>query len=120
MSPFSPRSTAMRPSWSKATSGCRSNRSIWRRGRSRRDWSTVSASSACGQAKADAAMGAQFLGRLRAAMPVQIGGGGRDDEAERSEEHTSELQSLMRSSYAVFCLNKKTEQNGTSERHISD
>src|SRR3546814_4285791 len=28
--------------------------------------------------------------------------------AERSEEHTSELQSLMRSSYAVFCLKKKT------------
>src|SRR3546814_6557213 len=28
----------------------------------------------------------------------------------RSEEHTSELQSLMRISYAVFCLNKKTEQ----------
>src|SRR3546814_9041052 len=27
--------------------------------------------------------------------------------AERSEEHTSELQSLMRSSYAVFCLTKK-------------
>src|SRR3546814_4118292 len=31
----------------------------------------------------------------------------------RSEEHTSELQSLMRTSYAVFCLNKKNmhEQN---------
>src|SRR3546814_4471024 len=28
-------------------------------------------------------------------------------EAARSEEHTSELQSLMRNSYAVFCLNKK-------------
>src|SRR3546814_8764640 len=28
----------------------------------------------------------------------------------RSEEHTSELQSLMRSSYAVFCLKKKTVQ----------
>src|SRR3546814_6091460 len=27
--------------------------------------------------------------------------------AERSEEHTSELQSLMRNSYAVFCLKKK-------------
>src|SRR3546814_6287770 len=27
----------------------------------------------------------------------------------RSEEHTSELQSLMRSSYAVLCLNKKTK-----------
>src|SRR3546814_3665522 len=29
-------------------------------------------------------------------------------EAGRSEEHTSELQSLMRISYAVFCLKKKT------------
>src|SRR3546814_7700423 len=29
----------------------------------------------------------------------------------RSEEHTSELQSLMRISYAVFCLKKKTEKN---------
>src|SRR3546814_4627006 len=37
--------------------------------------------------------------------------GGEADEAifdrERSEEHTSELQSLMRISYAVFCLKKK-------------
>src|SRR3546814_6672405 len=30
-----------------------------------------------------------------------------DDPAKRSEEHTSELQSLMRISYAVFCLKKK-------------
>src|SRR3546814_2441676 len=30
--------------------------------------------------------------------------------AERSEEHTSELQSLMRTSYAVFCLQNKTQQ----------
>src|SRR3546814_3134428 len=29
---------------------------------------------------------------------------------ERSEEHTSELQSLMRTSYAVFCLKKKKKQ----------
>src|SRR3546814_1170707 len=29
---------------------------------------------------------------------------------ERSEEHTSELQSLMRISYAVFCLKKKTKK----------
>src|SRR3546814_9552862 len=29
---------------------------------------------------------------------------------QRSEEHTSELQSLMRISYAVFCLKKKTEK----------
>src|SRR3546814_8970740 len=30
------------------------------------------------------------------------------DRGQRSEEHTSELQSLMRISYAVFCLKKKT------------
>src|SRR3546814_6036652 len=30
---------------------------------------------------------------------------------QRSEEHTSELQSLMRISYAVFCLKKKTQTN---------
>src|SRR3546814_2413682 len=33
--------------------------------------------------------------------------------ASRSEEHTSELQSLMRISYAVFCLKKKKKQNTT-------
>src|SRR3546814_6654852 len=32
----------------------------------------------------------------------------------RSEEHTSELQSLMRISYAVFCLKKKTKQTDAS------
>src|SRR3546814_1922362 len=31
----------------------------------------------------------------------------KEDDRSRSEEHTSELQSLMRSSYAVFCLKKK-------------
>src|SRR3546814_7382909 len=35
---------------------------------------------------------------------------GMIDEEARSEEHTSELQSLMRISYAVFCLNKKTKR----------
>src|SRR3546814_13523975 len=33
----------------------------------------------------------------------------RSKEASRSEEHTSELQSLMRISYAVFCLKKKKQ-----------
>src|SRR3546814_3720877 len=33
----------------------------------------------------------------------------------RSEEHTSELQSLMRISYAVFCLKKKKRQNIVNE-----
>src|SRR3546814_7902126 len=38
---------------------------------------------------------------------------------QRSEEHTSELQSLMRNSYAVFCLKKKTKQPpySTTRKH---
>src|SRR3546814_2123343 len=35
----------------------------------------------------------------------------------RSEEHTSELQSLMRISYAVFCLKKKNTQSHTTHKH---
>src|SRR3546814_10547594 len=38
----------------------------------------------------------------------------------RSEEHTSELQSLMRISYAVFCLKKKKKQNNTTTNKKSD
>src|SRR3546814_4002675 len=34
-----------------------------------------------------------------------------DSSGNRSEEHTSELQSLMRISYAVFCLKKKNTEN---------
>src|SRR3546814_4927579 len=34
-----------------------------------------------------------------------------NSQVARSEEHTSELQSLMRISYAVFCLKKKTQKN---------
>src|SRR3546814_4516816 len=48
-------------------------------------------------------------------ISVAAGGGlsslawsGHGAATERSEEHTSELQSLMRNSYAVFCLKKKT------------
>src|SRR3546814_1875879 len=39
------------------------------------------------------------------------------DRYSRSEEHTSELQSLMRISYAVFCL-KKTKRNKTTENTL--
>src|SRR3546814_5174536 len=35
----------------------------------------------------------------------------------RSEEHTSELQSLMRSSYAVFCLKKKKREKRQKNRY---
>src|SRR3546814_6901358 len=35
----------------------------------------------------------------------------------RSEEHTSELQSLMRTSYAVFCLKKNKTKSNTKQHH---
>src|SRR3546814_1568277 len=38
-----------------------------------------------------------------------------DKQWNRSEEHTSELQSLMRISYAVFCLKKKTKKTTTKK-----
>src|SRR3546814_18531251 len=45
-----------------------------------------------------------YENRVAACMECNSAKGSTD----RSEEHTSELQSLMRISYAVFCLNKKT------------
>src|SRR3546814_5982323 len=41
---------------------------------------------------------------------------------DRSEEHTSELQSLMRISYAVFCLKKKNihDQKGTHQQYTTN
>src|SRR3546814_4118629 len=64
----------------------------------------------------DYPMVAPYYAETRRALAKQIGlgtkgrGGGRKPAArgtKRSEEHTSELQSLMRISYAVFCLKKK-------------
>src|SRR3546814_3068735 len=39
---------------------------------------------------------------------------------DRSEEHTSELQSLMRISYAVFCLKKKKEKQQIDTTHTTE
>src|SRR3546814_4674938 len=44
--------------------------------------------------------------------------GGRDQSTVRSEEHTSELQSLMRISYAVFCLKKKKQIQNIQENDL--
>src|SRR3546814_2358854 len=55
-----------------------------------------------------------------AAGGARLGGGGgrphRGLQRRRSEEHTSELQSLMRISYAVFCLKKKTKYETKIEK----
>src|SRR3546814_9610206 len=49
------------------------------------------------------------------AIRLLAGNAGPADRA-RSEEHTSELQSLMRISYAVFCLKKQTKKTQTHEQ----
>src|SRR3546814_4670286 len=46
----------------------------------------------------------------RARIGAEVGEGD-EVKVDRSEEHTSELQSLMRISYAVFCLKKKKTKN---------
>src|SRR3546814_2008714 len=48
--------------------------------------------------------------RTKRATPDQLWEFARTARVWRSEEHTSELQSLMRNSYAVFCLKKKKKQ----------
>src|SRR3546814_1281379 len=47
------------------------------------------------------------------------GPGSRLAARHRSEEHTSELQSLMRISYAVFCLKKKKKPNKTTKKQYN-
>src|SRR3546814_967773 len=56
---------------------------------------------------------AQPLKRRLQRLARAPGGPGRVERrsSERSEKHTSELQSLMRISYAVFCLKKKKKKN---------
>src|SRR3546814_6825395 len=61
---------------------------------------------------ADRAVGAEAGAHAaRAAGDAQLAGDrALDHDHQRSEEHTSELQSLMRISYAVFCLKKKNKR----------
>src|SRR3546814_1382042 len=61
------------------------------------------------------------LGRIITLLVLRLGGGDPGAfGARRSEEHTSELQSLMRISYAVFCLKKKTTIQPRQKLHVID
>src|SRR3546814_7910612 len=57
------------------------------------------------------AAGGRRRGRRRAGRERGRRKPGRAGKRRRSEEHTSELQSLMRISYAVFCLKKKKDDS---------
>src|SRR3546814_1068724 len=67
----------------------------------------------CPRAVADGwrAIWYRWLPRLRGSESRRTSAGGAPHEHDRSEEHTSELQSLMRISYAVFCLKKKIQEH---------
>src|SRR3546814_2688139 len=54
-----------------------------------------------------------YVERIREVDPAAV-------NYERSEEHTSELQSLMRISYAVFCLKKKKKTKNTTHTRIKN
>src|SRR3546814_9289519 len=56
----------------------------------------------------------ELLAQLERCGPFGVG----NTQPRRSEEHTSELQSLMRSSYAVFCLKKKTNNHKKSHAKL--
>src|SRR3546814_2319396 len=64
------------------------------------------------------AVGRLPRGAARGTGLLHPGGAGTRHPA-RSEEHTSELQSLMRISYAVFCLKKKKQTETTKTNHHS-
>src|SRR3546814_938379 len=64
-----------------------------------------------GPAPTAAGGGTAHAGRRLCCRDRQPVPGGADRDIGRSEEHTSELQSLMRTSYAVFCLKKKKNKN---------
>src|SRR3546814_8597288 len=88
------------------------------------DWSSDVCSSDLRGRKAGAGVAsivrpACGIGAGVAAPPRNSGISGlpRPLEEPRSEEHTSELQSLMRISYAVFCLKKKKKTNKQQIKH---
>src|SRR3546814_3797866 len=63
-------------------------------------------------AMVEAGLGAGILPRI--AVPRTTARAVLASRGRRSEEHTSELQSLMRTSYAVFCLKKKKKNQHTT------
>src|SRR3546814_3365111 len=79
----------------------------------------------CGRAvdgKLQGRQGTRHVGRVAEGLArIAIGqrGGSAARLPHRSEEHTSELQSLMRISYAVFCLKKKIHKTHPQQERIN-
>src|SRR3546814_10323501 len=71
---------------------------------------------ACGQAELDRDASLILVGEEAAGQAEEEEGEKCEQHRIRSEEHTSELQSLMRTSYDVFCL-KKIKKNTQARHH---
>src|SRR3546814_8850993 len=80
-------------------------RSRWRRGDVTRDGEFAFAHVGSSGGFRDSTKAAR-----RSVRPCQMARCSASQPSARSEEHTSELQSLMRISYAVFCLKKKSKK----------
>src|SRR3546814_5577858 len=74
--------------------------------------------SACGSSTGDRGLSGAGIGAAAGTAVGVVTGLSIVEGALRSEEHTSELQSLMRISYAVFCLKKKITKNTTQTNTI--
>src|SRR3546814_9515615 len=79
---------------------------VWERSRQSAHAASSTCISACGRAPQSSRLTRPATNSLR---PLAV----------RSEEHTSELQSLMRISYAVFCLKKKNNTLYNISQHIA-
>src|SRR3546814_10198157 len=77
------------------------------------------ASATCTAKQAKITSSIAMMNASSARKPWRIRYSTRNTSTARSEEHTSELQSLMRISYAVFCLKKKTH-NKTEVKTIEN
>src|SRR3546814_10208739 len=83
------------------------------------DWSSDVCSSDLTRRKRCCRPRAQFGGfNWWSALLVRYRRNAPNNQTTRSEEHTSELQSLMRISYAVFCLKKKNHNRYTTKTNL--
>src|SRR3546814_8092775 len=86
-------------------------------GRRAEDRLEASLLAAVRQALADEGEG-DMLAFLPGAADIERAGAAVEEARLRSEEHTSELQSLMRISYAVFCLKKKKKNKANTTKKL--
>src|SRR3546814_1529192 len=100
-----------------ASTGCRASFSAMRREGSAAISRAYVASAVSSGNRSPCAQASSCISSLLVATSVRLAPPHFENVNQRSEEHTSELQSLMRISYAVFCL-KKNKTHNTHHSHM--